>query len=1031
MGIKDSVINLVIRGRDLFSPAAKEAAAGAESLQSEIGQLNADLKDLSTQSKQVSKARELEIYGDMLRESMTNAQSALASMQAEVAKLPQPSAEAVSALRRLREETTSLTEKYNQNEAKLKTVQTSLKSAGVDFSNLANEEKRLRLEATQLGDELSKLKGVKETAAKIDELRVNVSLAKTEYEQTTSALKATAMQMEATTKPTQSLKDAHALARQEASRASAAYQKLNSDLSKHEASLQSVGISSNDVATIERELANRITELQLRISELNKAQKEIGSNNQLSAQLEKQKTALIGTKSAMEMLQAEFDQVNAAQREYGTRVAEAARNAGIATKAFEQNEAKLQAVKAVLDQAGIEARDLAAAQGQLATSTANASAKLAEKQSKLRQIESASVAAAQGTATFRDSINGLTSRILAFTATYVGLDRMLQGFKSIITTGGEFEVLQQQLIGVFGDVAKGEEAFQWAVNLDKRLPVSLNEVLQAFVMLKNNGIDPMDGTLEKMINANVRYGKGTETLLPIIRQLTQSWAKNKIQAEEVYVLVENGLPVWQLLEKATGRTTQELMKMSEAGQLTREHMKLLIDTMGESGAGVVEQRMKTWNALVTKFKSNLEQAENTIAQSGALDELKDEVSGLNEELTKLANDGTLKRWGKEFADGLHTAIISAKSLFEAIGNLSSSLAFLGQVFISLKIAKFVSEIGSLSGAFSKLNADTNSVANGFSSWNTKLEQSKNTLTKTNAEIINTSVGLGRLNTSNRLAAAGVTVLKNALGAIVWTQLISQILETANAYSKMRDAQKEAQKSSELQKTTQTQLDAKYAAISDRIGITVTSMQQLDQLVKDGKIHYDNYIGSWEKGPATLDATSESAQKAASGIGKYTNEVDAAAKATRAAADEKATSYFQSIGVDAEQAAGRVGKATQENIANIHNLLATTSTASGSIQLAFNKAFDAAKNKSEIDAVIQQVELLHQAGRLTGDDLIKTYGDAAKAAGDYSKTSSDGGQLQIDILQRQKAAADEAYKTTGLEQYKIKSGEVASEIKKNK
>ena len=58
--------------------------------------------------------------------------------------------------------------------------------------------------------------------------------------------------------------------------------------------------------------------------------------------------------------------------------------------------------------------------------------------------------------------------------------------------------------------------------------------------------------------------------------------------EEALQLIERGVPVWDLLAKATGRNVQELQKMSEAGQLGRDVILQLIDAMGRQNAGATQ-----------------------------------------------------------------------------------------------------------------------------------------------------------------------------------------------------------------------------------------------------------------------------------------------------------------------------------------------------------------------------------------------------------------------------------------------------------
>lgn len=63
---------------------------------------------------------------------------------------------------------------------------------------------------------------------------------------------------------------------------------------------------------------------------------------------------------------------------------------------------------------------------------------------------------------------------------------------------------------------------------------------------------------------------------------------------------------------------------------------------------------------------------------------------------------------------------------------------------------------------------------------------------------------------------------------------------------------------ELERATK-KVNAEFKNISQSTGVTVTSMEELDQAVKDGRIHYDELTGTWVKGAKTQQqATTQTA-----------------------------------------------------------------------------------------------------------------------------------------------------------------------------
>jgi len=123
-----------------------------------------------------------------------------------------------------------------------------------------------------------------------------------------------------------------------------------------------------------------------------------------------------------------------------------------------------------------------------------------------------------------------TTKIIAFGATYLGLRKLKEGFLGILNTGSRFETLKVQLEAVMGTVEGGEAAFAWIKEFAKNTPLQLDGVTKAFVKMKAFGLDPMDGTMQKLTDVAAKMGGGQEKLEGIILAVGQAWTKGKLQA---------------------------------------------------------------------------------------------------------------------------------------------------------------------------------------------------------------------------------------------------------------------------------------------------------------------------------------------------------------------------------------------------------------------------------------------------------------------------------------------------------------------
>lgn len=177
----------------------------------------------------------------------------------------------------------------------------------------------------------------------------------------------------------------------------------------------------------------------------------------------------------------------------------------------------------------------------------------------------------------------------------LGLGALGYAFKkTFVDTAAEYERTAIQLEQLEGSVEKAANAFAFINKLGEKTPLTNGEVRDAYVQLKTFGLDPMNGTLQALIDQNAKMGGSSETLKGIILAVGQAWQKQKLQGEEALQLLERGVPVWDLLAKATGKNATTLMKMATAGKLGRKEIDILIAAIGKDAAGSSEKFARTW-----------------------------------------------------------------------------------------------------------------------------------------------------------------------------------------------------------------------------------------------------------------------------------------------------------------------------------------------------------------------------------------------------------------------------------------------------
>jgi tape measure domain-containing protein len=282
-------------------------------------------------------------------------------------------------------------------------------------------------------------------------------------------------------------------------------------------------------------------------------------------------------------------------------------------------------------------------------------ASLANIEGDLQRLDGKTKSIAASTGTLRTAIAGLTGVISA---------------GAIISTIVEYERLEKTLQAVEGSAGGARVALDAIKGLAQNSPFQVTQLTESYIKLKAFGLDPLDGTMQALIDQSSKLGGSQETLNGIVLAVGQAYAKQKLQGEEILQLVERGVPVWDLLSKALGKTAAELQSMSEKGQLGRREIALLIQEIGGESAGAALEQMDTLGGVL----SNLQDAAANFA--AALGE-----AGLSRILKSVANLlNYLATEGKGVAGTLLpilTGLIAARTLgpiFTTIGASAIAMA---------------------------------------------------------------------------------------------------------------------------------------------------------------------------------------------------------------------------------------------------------------------------------------------------------------------------------------------------------------------
>lgn len=876
-------IDLVLRGKDLLSGKTDDAAGS-------INELKTEIKELDKELKQVEQTQANIDTFNALTEEAKGLEKALAETEAELSKF---SSEQASASAKVEKASSS----YKELAINAKALETTYKNQTQSLSKNNTSLERTTIKMREQAD------AVKSTEQAI--AATNKS-----YTEQQKRLQALETEYKSTKQPVDDLNNSYKIAKAQ-------------------------------LSALEQVQKRQATELEKTKSAYTQSADEVARLTKSQASF---KQAIDTTKTALGQTADELSKLEKEQKESNEQLTASTRNytaTGKAVNKFNSDltkvDSSLTKVKSKLKSSGVDTENLA-----------NETEKLASKQNKLaassKQAFSSLTKVTTGLKGVKDAANkadngiaGVTRNLIALAATYVGIDTLKNRLVDMFTTGDKFEKLNQQLVAVMGSIESGEQASKWIKDFTKTVPFGVEQVTDSFLRLKNFGLDPMDGSLQAIVDLNEKLGGGQERLSGISLALGQAWAKQKFQGEEILQLIERGVPVWSLLEKVTGKNTLELQKLSSAGKLGRDTIKLLIEEIGKSSQGEAAKGMSRLSGIISNSKDRLDEFYDLISTSGAMDWLKNQVSQLNTQFDEMAQNGQLQVWAKNISQAIIDIGNGVKTTISALVEYKDEIATVAKAWAVLKVGSFFLNV--LSGA--------KAAGLALTAFATRLG-----VISTVSATASTGVGL----------LAGVTLnLANVLkGGLIAATIasVAQIGRLGVAVYDLITAKQELAKAEDFSAEQQQKGIEKLKEFNKEHGLTFKSMKEAIAAMDSGTIVLDEVTGKY--------ITAAEAQQKLGEASKLTAEQ---------IANQIASAELNGVAIE---------KANQKAAQQI-SLLKEQSNASSRLT---------AEVKSNAQAISDAERALQKnilAGKSTAEidkQLIKLYGEKTKLTQDQAKANQD-------------------------------------------
>lgn len=158
-------------------------------------------------------------------------------------------------------------------------------------------------------------------------------------------------------------------------------------------------------------------------------------------------------------------------------------------------------------------------------------------------------------------------------------------------------------------------------------------------------------TLTAVGDATSALGASSETLDRIVLAIGQIKAKGKISGEEMRQLAEAGIPAWDMLAKAIGKSIPETMRLSEklTGIQAEIGLPALLQGMESRYGGMMDRASKLFKGLVSTVKDYFDYAMRSIG-TPIIHKLEGVIGGIIAIVDQLISTGVFTRLGEKIAD---------------------------------------------------------------------------------------------------------------------------------------------------------------------------------------------------------------------------------------------------------------------------------------------------------------------------------------------------------------------------------------------
>ena len=250
----------------------------------------------------------------------------------------------------------------------------------------------------------------------------------------------------------------------------------------------------------------------------------------------------------------------------------------------------------------------------------------------------------------------------------------------IVQVNAEMERMKTLLAGMSQAVDPVREAtrqIDYLRESAKNAPYSLAALTNVFVKMKTTGIDPMAGSMKALVDSVAAAGGTEDQLNRASLAISQMAGKGVIQMEELRQQLGEAVPrATELLARALGTTYAQLAQDIATGTVqAKPALEALRLELDRTFGGAAEAQMNTFNGLLNRTRTGLQDFAIKVGQTGYFDAVKKQLEDFN----RVLSTPQASAFAQSLGSGLTQAIGYIRAVVDTIIEYKNELILAGQV----------------------------------------------------------------------------------------------------------------------------------------------------------------------------------------------------------------------------------------------------------------------------------------------------------------------------------------------------------------